>query len=99
LPFWRCASIRRWAYSCRRCSSASQRRHSSTDPKPRLPDLVAKVAFRRELLADVLVGLFDLIEHLLVRHLDRRITLRLLHQDLELDQAVENLPAHHHPAR
>src|SRR4029077_10888492 len=59
--------------------------------KTRLANLIAEVVLRGELLADVLIRLLHLIEHFLVRHLDRRIALRLLHQNLEFDQAVEDL--------
>ena len=63
----------------------------------RLANLIAKIRFGAELLANVLVGLLDLIEHFLIRHLDGRVSLRLLHEQLELDQPIEHLPAHRPP--
>ena len=59
--------------------------------KPRLPDLIAKVVLGAELLADVLVGLLHLIEDFLIGDFDRRIALRVLHQDFQLYQPVQNL--------
>ena len=60
----------------------------------RLPNLIAEFRLCIELLANVLIGLLDLVEHFLIRHLDGRVALRLLHQQLQLDQPIENLPAH-----
>src|SRR2546427_2814078 len=58
--------------------------------KPRLPDLIAEIVFGGELLTDILAGLLYLIENLLISDFDRRIALRLLHEDFYLDQAIQN---------
>ena len=39
-----------------------------------------------------------LIEHFLLGDLDRRVALRLLDEHFELDDPVQNLPAHRHAA-
>ena len=65
----------------------------------RLLDLLAELDLGRELLPDVLVRLLHLIEYFLVGDLDRRVALRLLHEQLQLNQVVEDLVAHQHAAR
>src|SRR5207249_2325017 len=47
---------------------------------------------RGELLAHVLDGLLDRVLHFLVRHLDRGVALRLLHQQLLVHHLREDLP-------
>src|SRR2546428_3076510 len=59
--------------------------------KPCLPDLIAEVVLGGELFTDILVRLLYLIEDLLIGDFDRRVALRLLHQDFHFDQPIQNL--------
>src|SRR5207244_8236751 len=68
-------------------------------PEPRRPQLRLELRPGGELLAHVLDRLLDLVLDLPVRHLEVRVPLRLLHEQLVLHHLSENLPPQRRPPR